>query len=60
MIWLSNNFVNILVILSIVVLLYLCIRSLIKDKSCGGCAGCSKGCANCSMCSGHSLKDRRI
>lgn len=48
MLWLKENMVNIVIILIIVALLYLCIRNLIKDKKSGVCS-CGKSCESCGM-----------
>ena len=55
LIWLSANFVNIILVAVIVLIAGLLIRGMIRDKkagkpSCGGnCAGCG-ACSGCSAC----------
>ena len=51
MIWLKENLGNIITILLIAGLLYLCLRSLIRQKRSGlpACA-CGRNCAGCTLC----------
>ena len=58
MTWFLDNIANIIIILSVIGLLYLCIKSLINDRK-SGCSSCSgKSCSGCSLCStAANLKD---
>ena len=49
--WLQSNLANIVIILLIIALLYVCIRSLWKDRS-SGCAGCGGNCSSCHIANG--------
>ena len=49
--WLMNNIANIVIILLIIALLYVCARSLWNDRK-SGCAGCGKNCSTCSIACG--------
>ena len=55
MTWLLNNYGNIIVITLVLLLLYLCAKSIFgsKKSGCSSC-GCGKSCAGCTMCN-HSL-----
>ena len=52
--WLSANLINIALVLAVALLVFVLVRSLIRDKRagkspCGGnCSGCG-GCASCAM-----------
>ena len=49
MIWLKENFGNIITILLIAGLLYACVRSLIREKR-SGLPACGRNCAGCTLC----------
>lgn len=51
------NIGDIVILICVAILLYLCANSLIKAKKAGvpSCA-CGKGCAHCSMACAHKLK----
>ena len=53
--WISENYVNILIILALLLIVGLIIRSMIKGKhscsACSACASCAGGCHGCSACS---------
>ena len=51
--WLSVNYINILLILAVAAVVFLCVRSMVRDRkagrpSCGSCSSCG-GCAGCPM-----------
>lgn len=54
--WLSANLINIALVLAVALLVFVLVRSLIRDKkagksACGGsCAGCGGSCAGCGGC----------
>ena len=56
MIWLKENMGNIIVILLVAGLLYLCARSLIRSRRSGlpSCA-CGKNCATCALRYAHGM-----
>ncbi len=57
--FLLNYIPDIVVILLVIGLLYLCGKSVFSKKSgCAGC-GCGKNCAGCMAC-GHSLNNKRV
>lgn len=58
MTWFLENIANIIIILLVIGLLYLCIKSLINDRK-SGCSSCGgKSCSGCSLCStAANLKD---
>ena len=59
--WLKENLANIIIIVHIAVLLYLCVRSLVRQKKAGlpSCA-CGKNCATCALRCQHSLPEHKI
>lgn len=60
MVWLKENMVNIIILLMIGALLYVCIRSLINQKKSGlpSCA-CGKNCATCALGCAHLMNNKK-
>ena len=52
--WFAANLINIVLILAVALLVFVLVRSLIRDKkagrTCAGCKGCGGGCGSCSSC----------
>ncbi len=48
--WFAENYVNILLVLAIVAMVFFLIRSLIRDKKAGR-SSCGGNCASCGACS---------
>ncbi len=59
MFWLRDNAASILTLCAVIILLYICIRTLITDRKSGKGCGCSGNCAGCSMNCMHSLDSLR-
>ncbi len=51
--WLSANLINIALVLAVALLVFVLVRSLIRDKRAGKspCGGSCSGCGGCSACS---------
>ena len=51
--WLSANLINIVLVLAVALLVFVLVRSLIRDKRAGksSCGGSCSGCGGCSACS---------
>ena len=51
--WLSANLINIALMLAVALLVFVLVRSLIRDKRAGKspCGGSCSGCGGCSACS---------
>ena len=53
------NLPTILILLVLAAAIFLAVRSIIRDKKKGGCAGCPGGCSCGGTCGVHSIhKDR--
>ena len=51
--WLSENLVNIVIIAVLVLVVFLLIRGMIRDRKAGK-SSCGGNCASCGMCAGHA------
>ena len=50
LIWLAQNWINLVLIAVLVLVVALLIRSLVRDRQ-SGCAGCGGSCSSCGGCS---------
>ena len=59
--WLQENLANIVIIVLIALLLYVCVHSLVKQRKAGlpSCA-CGKNCATCALRCQHSLPEHKV
>ena len=56
--WLLNNIANIHVLLAVALLVYACIRSLVKTRKSGRpSCGCGGNCANCALACLHGHRN---
>ena len=51
--WLSENLVNIVIIAVLVLVVFLLVRGMIRDRKAGK-SSCGGNCASCGMCAGHA------
>ena len=62
MIWLKANVANIAVVSMVLALIYICIRSLMKNRKSGvSSCGCGRNCATCALACmhGHTKKPKK-
>lgn len=54
--WIGENFASIALFLVVALIVFLLIKSMIKERKNGTC-GCGCGCAGCSGCGAHRKKE---